>query len=72
MSRTKAKKSWHGKNIIKLLAEKGITVRGASLRGIAEEAPKAYKDVEEIVNASQKAGLAEKVVELVPLICIKG
>lgn len=72
MSRTKARKRWHGKNIVKLLSEKGITVRGASLRGIAEEAPQAYKDVEVIVDACEKAGISRKVAELNPLICVKG
>jgi tRNA-splicing ligase RtcB len=42
------------------------------MRGIAEEAPGAYKDVSEVVEATHKAGLAKKVAKLVPLICIKG
>ena len=42
------------------------------MRGVAEEAPEAYKDVDEVVEISAKAGLARKVARLVPLICIKG
>jgi tRNA-splicing ligase RtcB len=42
------------------------------MRGIAEEAPGAYKDVSEVVEATDKAGLAKVVAKLVPLICVKG
>ena len=54
------------------LARRGILVRSPSLRGIAEEAPGAYKDVAAVVDATQAAGLARKVARLAPLICIKG
>ena len=43
-----------------------------SMRGVAEEAPGAYKDVSEVVEATERAGLARKVAKLVPLICVKG
>ncbi len=49
-----------------------ITIRSPSLRGVAEEAPGAYKDMSAVVEASQLAGLALKVAKLKPLICIKG
>jgi tRNA-splicing ligase RtcB len=42
------------------------------MRGLAEEAPGAYKDVSEVVEVSDKAGLAKKVAKLIPLVCIKG
>ena len=42
------------------------------MRGIAEEAPGAYKDVSEVVEATDKAGLAHKVAKLLPLVCVKG
>ncbi len=45
MSRTQATKKWQGRDVIKTLAEQGIIIRGASVRGVAEEAPGAYKDV---------------------------
>jgi tRNA-splicing ligase RtcB len=72
MSRTQAKKKWYGKDVIRELAQRGIIVRGASNRGIAEEAPGAYKDVTEVVDATDKAELAKKVAKLEPLICVKG
>jgi tRNA-splicing ligase RtcB len=54
------------------LAERGIIVRSPSLRGLAEEAPGAYKDVSEVVIAAELAGLASRVARLEPVICIKG
>lgn len=72
MSRKKATKRWHGNEVIKELAKKGIIIRGASNRGIAEEAPGAYKDVTAVVDATDKAELAKKVAKLEPMICVKG
>jgi len=72
MSRTQATKRWQGKDVIRDLAQKGVIIRGASTRGIAEEAPGAYKDVGEVVDATDKAELAKKVAKLEPLICVKG
>jgi tRNA-splicing ligase RtcB len=54
------------------LAERGILVRSPSPRGLAEEAPGAYKDVSEVVTATDRAGLARLVARLEPLVCIKG
>ncbi|RMD95887.1 MAG: RNA-splicing ligase RtcB, partial [Bacteroidetes bacterium] len=53
-------------------AAQGIEIRSRSYRGIAEEAPGAYKDVAEVVEAAHRAGLARKVARLRPMICIKG
>lgn len=72
LSRTKAMKQWHGQSVIKNLALKDILIHGASLRGIAEEAPGAYKDVDQVVDVTVKAGLARKIARVKPLICIKG
>ncbi|MEN6337833.1 MAG: RtcB family protein [Phycisphaerales bacterium] len=72
MSRSAATKRWHGKDVVMHLAQKGIVIRGSSMRGIAEEAPGAYKDVSVVVDATEKAGLAKKVARLEPLICVKG
>lgn len=72
MSRHKAYKLWKGRQIVDGLAARGIIVRSPSSRGIAEEAPGAYKDVTAVVNAAQDAGLARKVAKLLPVICIKG
>ena len=54
------------------LAQKGIIIKGVSPRGIAEEAPGAYKDVTVVVDATEKAGLAKKIARLEPLLCVKG
>ncbi len=72
MSRKQATKRWHGKDVVRNLQQKGILIRGASLRGVAEEAPGAYKDVTVVVDATEKAGLAQKVARLEPLVCVKG
>jgi len=72
MSRTQATKQWQGKDLVRELASRGILIRSPSLRGVAEEAPGAYKDVSAVVEASEKAGLARKVTKLKPLVCIKG
>ncbi|MBP7051477.1 MAG: RtcB family protein [Phycisphaerae bacterium] len=72
VSRSQATKRWHGKDIVMHLAQKGIVIRGSSMRGIAEEAPGAYKDVSVVVDATEKAGLARKVARLEPLACVKG
>jgi tRNA-splicing ligase RtcB len=58
--------------MIDYLATKGILIRSPSYRGVAEEAPGAYKDVGVVVDAADKAGLSKKVARVVPMICVKG
>ena len=72
MSRTQASKQWQGRTVVDELAAQGIIIRSPSMRGVAEEAPLAYKDVSAVVDIADKAGLARKVAKLEPLICIKG
>jgi len=72
MSRHQAARQWHGRQLVDDLAERGILIRSRSWRGVAEEAPGAYKDVSAVVDAAAQAGLARKVARLVPLICVKG
>jgi len=72
MSRRKARKQWHGRELVDGLAERGILIRSQSYRGVAEEAPGAYKDVNAVVDVAEQAGLARKVARLVPVICVKG
>ena len=72
MSRTKAKKSWRGDQLISALKERGIHIKAHSLPGLAEEAPNAYKPVEEVVDAIHNAGLSKKVARMRPLGCLKG
>ena len=72
MSRHQATRQWHGRALVDELASQGILIRSPSLRGVAEEAPGAYKDVSAVVEAADRAGLARKVAKLKPLVCIKG
>lgn len=72
MSRHQAAARWRGRQVVDELAARGIMVRSPSSRGIAEEAPGAYKDVSEVVDATEAAGLARKVARLAPLVCVKG
>jgi tRNA-splicing ligase RtcB len=72
MSRHQATRQWHGRQLVDELAARGILIRSPSLRGVAEEAPGAYKSVEQVVDVAEKAGLARKVARLEPLVCVKG
>ena len=72
MSRHEALRRWTGRQVIDELASRGILVRSPSRRGVAEEAPGAYKDVSAVVDAADRAGLSRKVAKLEPLICVKG
>lgn len=72
MSRRQATKRWQGRQMVEQLEEQGVLVRSPSFRGVAEEAPGAYKDVTQVVDAADKTGLSRKVARLKPLICIKG
>jgi tRNA-splicing ligase RtcB len=72
MSRHQAKKTWNGREVVEELAGRGILIRSPSQRGVAEEAPGAYKDVSAVVDAAEAAGLARKVARLEPLVCVKG
>jgi tRNA-splicing ligase RtcB len=72
LSRHQARRQWHGRQVIDDLAAEGIVIRSHSARGVAEEAPGAYKDVSAVVDAAERAGLARKVARLRPIICIKG
>jgi tRNA-splicing ligase RtcB len=72
MSRHQASRTWKGRQVIDELAARGILIRSPSVRGVAEEAPGAYKDVSAVVDAAHVAALAHKVVRLEPMICIKG
>ena len=72
MSRHEATRRWGGRKLVDDLAGHGILIRSPSLRGVAEEAPGAYKDVGAVVDATDRAGLARKTVRLIPMVCIKG
>ena len=72
MSRTEAIRKFSGENVVKGLQDRGILIRAHSKKGIAEEAPDAYKDVTQVVDAVDKAGLAKKVAMVKPMACVKG
>ncbi len=72
MSRRAATRKFPGNEVVRNLEAKGIIVKCHSFRGIAEEAPLAYKDVHNVVEIVDKAGLAKKVAKLIPLAVIKG
>ncbi|MGP0630422.1 RtcB family protein [Nitrospina sp. 32_T5] len=72
MSRRQATKLWKGRAVIDDLAMRGILIRSPSQRGVAEEAPGAYKDVSQVVEAAHTAGLARKVARVEPIVCVKG
>jgi tRNA-splicing ligase RtcB len=72
MSRHQALRQWRGRELIDELAGKGILIRTKSMRGAAEEAPAAYKDVDEVAESTEKAGLARRVAFLKPKACVKG
>jgi tRNA-splicing ligase RtcB (3'-phosphate/5'-hydroxy nucleic acid ligase) len=72
LSRTAARKQVKGGDLRRRLEEDGITVRSASSRGLAEEAPFAYKDVDKVVKIVERAGLAGRVARLRPIGVIKG
>ena len=72
MSRRQARRQFSGRQVMDQLAARGIVIRSPSQRGIAEEAPLAYKDVDKVVDIADKVGLARKVARLEPIICVKG
>ncbi len=72
MSRTAAVKASKGRRIDRELAERGVVARARSWRGLAEEQPDAYKDVDLVVDVVHRAGLSRKVARLRPIGVIKG
>jgi len=72
MSRKAATRKFPGEEVINDLEKKGIIVKCRSIRGIAEEAPLAYKDIDEVIEVVHQAGLSKKVARLNPLAVIKG
>ena len=72
MSRHQALKHWYGRHVVDELRQRGIIIKSPSMRGVAEEAPGAYKDSTAVVEAAHAAGLSRKVATLAPVVCIKG
>jgi tRNA-splicing ligase RtcB len=72
MSRHQALRRWQGRRLVDELAGRGILIPTRSLRGAAEEAPGASKDVDLVAEATEQVGLARRVALLRPKVCIKG
>jgi len=72
MSRHQAKKQFRGDKLLRDMDARGIYVRSASMGGVAEEAGGAYKDIDDVVEATELAGLSRRVVRLTPIGNIKG
>lgn len=72
MSRTEAKKKINGGELKRELNKRGIAIEAGSLSGLAEEAPQAYKDVNEVVEIVHQAGIAKRVARFRPIAVIKG
>jgi tRNA-splicing ligase RtcB len=72
LSRSQAKKTLDGKLLKRSLEEQGIRVHASTPNVLAEEAPDAYKDVDEVIRLTAQAGLARPVARMNPLAVIKG
>ncbi len=72
MSRSKMLKGFRGEEVARKLSQRGILSKSASWKVMAEEAPEAYKDIDEVVRVTQKAGISKIVAKLVPLGVVKG
>ncbi|TVQ98551.1 MAG: RtcB family protein [Desulfovibrionales bacterium] len=72
LSRSQALKLAKGRDILDALNAQGILVHTSHLKGLAEEAPAAYKDIHQVVEATAQAGLTTKVARLAPMACLKG
>ena len=72
MSRRQALHRWSGRQLVDELRAHGILIRTRSMRGAAEEAPGAYKDVDAVAAVTERAGLARRVAFLRPKACVKG
>ncbi len=72
MSRTRARKQWHGRDLQRHLESQGIYVRSTSMRGLAEEAGAAYKSIDDVIAAAESAGLCRRVARFSPVGNVKG
>ena len=72
MSRSRATREYQADKLVEDLKERGIYVRGQSKATIAEEAPGAYKDLDEVVRVSHEVGIGYRVARLIPICNIKG
>ncbi|MBW3671289.1 MAG: RtcB family protein [Acidobacteria bacterium] len=72
MSRSRAKKKIDGQELRREMKKRGIVVEAGSLKGLVEEAPEAYKDIDSVIDVVDRSGIASKVVRLKPVAVVKG
>jgi tRNA-splicing ligase RtcB len=72
MSRVKAKRLYSGRQLQQQMEARGIYVRSASYAGLAEEAGGAYKDIDEVIEATEQAGISKRVARFIPIGNVKG
>jgi tRNA-splicing ligase RtcB len=72
MSRAQAKRTFRGAELQQQMKQRGILVKAVSMSGLAEEAGLAYKNISEVVESVDRAGITKKVAELRPIGNIKG
>jgi tRNA-splicing ligase RtcB len=72
LSRSKAIHQFSSASIVSDLRKRGILVRAASPKVVAEEAPEAYKDIDEVIRVAEGSGLSRKVARMVPIAVVKG
>lgn len=72
MSRSRAKKEIDGQELRREMSSRGIVVEAGSLKGLVEEAPEAYKDIDSVIDVVDRSGIASKVVRLRPVAVVKG
>ncbi|MGM5485047.1 MAG: RtcB family protein, partial [Nanobdellota archaeon] len=72
MSRAKAKREFKADSVRKELSDKNVFVKSASWKGVSEEAPGVYKDVDEVIKTVEEAGIAKRSAKLRPLGVVKG
>jgi tRNA-splicing ligase RtcB (3'-phosphate/5'-hydroxy nucleic acid ligase) len=72
MSRRAAKRKYPARDVVNRLKQLGVVVRAHGKHAISEEAPGAYKDIEQVIDVMHGAGIVQKVVRLKPIVCLKG
>ena len=72
MSRNQAKRELNQRSVMMNLERQGVSLRAATPKLVAEEAPQSYKDVSEVVDCCHLAGVSKKVVKLKPIVVVKG
>jgi tRNA-splicing ligase RtcB len=72
MSRNQAKRQFRGRELLEQMEARGILVRTVSYSGLAEEAGPAYKNIDDVIEATEQAGISKRVVRLLPIGNVKG